>query len=81
MITENKVFAVYIKTKNDINGNPRRGWMIYNDNGYIDFVNDGYGGRSTLTCKYPNHIETGPIPTTVSYYKAVNRRIMAKVSK
>lgn len=40
--------AVYVKAVNDINGNPRRGWMIVNGDGtMINFVDEGYAGTLT----------------------------------
>jgi hypothetical protein len=41
--------AVYIGTAHDSNGNPRRGWVIYNKQGnVIGFVDEGYAGRGAL---------------------------------
>lgn len=37
---------IYVKTKNDVNGNPRRGWIVtWMDNKFID---EGYAGRYAL---------------------------------
>lgn len=34
-----------LKAKNDINGNPRRIWVNYDDEGaFIDVIDEGYGG-------------------------------------
>lgn len=41
---------IYVKTKNDINGNPRRGWIIPGagqDRADV-FVDEGYQGRWAL---------------------------------
>lgn len=44
--------AVYVKARNDINGNPRRGWKILNAKGrMIEFVDEGYHG----TLSYASH--------------------------
>ncbi len=44
----------YIKTTNDVNGNPRRGWHIINPEGYMYrecewWVEEGYAGCNALT--------------------------------
>ncbi|MFA5379872.1 MAG: hypothetical protein WC455_29200 [Dehalococcoidia bacterium] len=59
------MLAVYLKTKNDINGNPRRGWVIFGDNGSkIDFVEEGYQGMAALRRLYPNVAVTERIEVT-----------------
>jgi hypothetical protein len=43
------MIAVYIATKNDTNGNPRRGWIIFNATGDVaGFVDEGYLGTAAL---------------------------------
>lgn len=39
---------IYVRTKNDRNGNPRRGWIIPAENGRKMFVDEGYRGRDAL---------------------------------
>lgn len=42
---------VYVKTKNDVNGNPRRGWIVPSSYFQTDgnlFVDEGYEGRWAL---------------------------------
>ena len=47
------MLAVYVGTKNDRNGNPRRGWIIYAADGQVDdFVEEGYQGIGALREKY-----------------------------
>ncbi|MEU7278731.1 hypothetical protein AB0A69_08080 [Streptomyces sp. NPDC045431] len=42
-------FAVYIAADNDINGNPRRGWLVHSSLGIpVRFVDEGYAGRQAL---------------------------------
>ncbi len=43
------MIAVYIATKNDTNGNPRRGWIVFNASGGVSgFVDEGYLGTAAL---------------------------------
>lgn len=37
--------AVYIRTQNDRNGNPRRGWAIQCDGAFVTFLDEGYAGN------------------------------------
>ena len=37
----------YIKALNDVNGNPRRGWVIPTPSGEV-FIDEGYAGRSAI---------------------------------
>ena len=48
--------AVYVGTKNDVNGNPRRGWLVDVGNTTV-FVNEGYVGRAALKKACPNAVE------------------------
>jgi hypothetical protein len=41
--------AIHINAGNDRNGNPKRGWIITDSDGYfIGFVDEGYGGTGSL---------------------------------
>ena len=43
------MLAVYIGTKNDTNGNPRRGWILFDSAGTAHgFVDEGYEGHAAL---------------------------------
>ena len=55
------IFAVKLCAPNDRNGNPRRGWLVY-ETGQPDqhpsgtllaFVEEGYMGRDALAGAYP----------------------------
>lgn len=53
-----KVYAVKINAGNDANGNPRRGWLLYSSDGYLEgFVDEGYSGQGALREAAPNHVE------------------------
>lgn len=42
-------YAVKISTKNDGNGNPRRGWLVYAAGGELKgFADEGYAGTGSL---------------------------------
>lgn len=45
-----RYFAIYIGTTNDTNGNPRRGWLMYDLNpetsGIATWIEEGYRGMS-----------------------------------
>lgn len=71
------IIAVKISTKHDFNGNPRRGWLIYNDTGaYLGFVDEGYSGCGALDKVYNERwkssdsqlMELCTVYTIVSYY-------------
>jgi hypothetical protein len=41
--------AIYIDAGHDRNGNPKRGWIISDDEGsFIDFVDEGFQGNDAL---------------------------------
>lgn len=70
----NKI-AVYVGTTNDVNGNPRRGWVIVGayTGDTLDFVNEGYNGTAELRSTYPGIIETGRLDITVRQYNALRK--------
>lgn len=41
---------VRVKTKNDTNGNPRRGWIQFAEDGsLLQFIDEGYQGRGAIS--------------------------------
>jgi hypothetical protein len=54
--------AIKVNAGHDTNGNPRRGWAAINcrSGDMVDFVDEGYTGRASLTRKYPRAVE-GPV--------------------
>lgn len=43
------MLAIKIDAGHDRNGNPKRGWIIANDDGdFVDFVDEGYEGSAAL---------------------------------
>lgn len=52
------ITAVYVRTKNDSNGNPRRGWMVVDQDGRtVGFVDEGYEGTPALRRRFPDAVE------------------------
>ena len=48
------MFAIKVETKHDVNGNPRRGWLVYEKPGVcISFVEEGYAGERALRLAHP----------------------------
>jgi hypothetical protein len=41
---------VRVQAKNDVNGNPRRGWIQFSDDGnFIQFIDEGYLGFGAIS--------------------------------
>lgn len=48
------MLAIKVRTIHDRNGNPRRGWAVFDEWGKLkDFVNEWYEGSQSLMVKYP----------------------------
>lgn len=71
------MIAIYLNAGHDTNGNPRRGWVITEDNGdSIDYVDEGYRGGSALkVAGYEGIPVTGEIPTTASFIRDLKRQM------
>lgn len=62
-----KNYVLHLAAENDINGNPKRVFVVYDDTGNIvETINEGYIGASAWYKKYPNAISLGRYPTTKS---------------
>lgn len=67
------MLAIYIDAGNDRNGNPKRGWIIAEDDGqFKDFVDEGYGGIGNLRAQYGNIASTQRIEVAKSVYRDVH---------
>jgi hypothetical protein len=68
--------AIKIEAGNDRNGNPRRGWIIADDNGsFINFINEGYSGAEALSAAgYANLPRTEAIDVLPATYKSAYRQ-------
>jgi hypothetical protein len=59
--------ATYITAKHDINGNPRRAYIIneidteskYSSYHIIDVIDEGYNGKNAVSVTYPNCLFSG----------------------
>lgn len=67
--------AVYIRTTNDTNGNPRRGWMIVNPDGTTaGFVDEGYTGYPAVRERFPDAVEVShALEVTPATYRVLER--------
>lgn len=45
---EHPVLVQWLKATNDLNGNPRRLYALYDADGTARFIDEGYGGRRAL---------------------------------
>jgi hypothetical protein len=70
VVSRAKTYAIMINAGNDRNGNPRRGWLVYNADGrLLGFVDHAHVGRSALRDRFPQVVELGTIPTTPGAYR------------
>lgn len=59
------MLAICLNAGNDRNGNPRRAWVLINDNGLVVGAKDeGYGGFP-----YPGHTKGPRFTTTPAEYR------------
>jgi hypothetical protein len=65
------MLAISINAGNTKNGNPRRGWIIANNEGeFVDFIDEGYQGLGALKLSpYANAVPTPTIMVEASVYK------------
>ncbi len=65
--------AIYLRAKNDPNGNPQRGWLVMGDEG-ITFYKEGHKGIHAVPKRYHNAAMDAPwIETTRSEYHRLVR--------
>lgn len=67
--------AIHIRTDNDINGNPRRGWMVFKDvDGgweYVEWVEEGHSGIGSLRRAHPFVSILAAINVTPREYRSI----------
>lgn len=69
-----RTYAVKIAAPHDVNGNPRRAWLLYDREGkYLGAVDEGYSGYGALKTVAPNHIELAHIKVPPLEYRAVKK--------
>lgn len=79
------ITAIKVNTSNDANGNPRRGWDVFGEQGYIGFVNSGYSGDTERVLRQKlNGTEVRVISeynVTPAQYNALNNGPHVRVIK
>jgi len=67
--------AIKLKAKNDPDGNPRRGWLVYEINEKTEhwhkclgWVEEGYNGDCALTREYPGAVTIVALNVPYSEY-------------
>lgn len=50
-----KLLVIYLRADNDVNGNPRRVYVVMDRNGFtVDAIDEGYLGEQAFLERYPN---------------------------
>ena len=63
--------AIKIDAGNNTSGNPRRGWMLYDRDGYyLGFIDEGYAGREGIRNIRALTEGEVTIPTTPAFYRS-----------
>ena len=63
-------YVNHIRTTNDVNGNPRRAFVVYDAQGrHVETIDEGYDGYSKLCEKYPKHRILMRVDASVKEYK------------
>lgn len=63
--------AISLKAGHDVNGNPRRVWVVLDGGQIVDAIDEEYLGSAAVLNKYPNAI-LGPVfETTLAEYKSL----------
>lgn len=65
--------AISLKAGHDINGNPRRVWVVLDGGEVVDAIDEGYLGAAAVLGKYPNAILGPRFETTLKEYKSLLR--------
>lgn len=61
---------LHLATKHDTNGNPRRLFLVLDEDGNpVDAIDEGYAGSRQVYEKYPNIMDGPRIEVTISEYK------------
>lgn len=65
--------AISLKAGHDVNGNPRRVWVVLDGGEIVDAIDEEYYGSAAVTNKYPNAILGPRFETTLKEYKSLLR--------
>lgn len=63
--------ALRIDAPNDTNGNPRRGWLVFDANTgkTIAFIDEGYQGERALRLRYSAAVSLGSVNVKPAEYR------------
>ena len=68
------MFAIKVETTHDTNGNPRRGWLVYERPGMcVDWIEEGYRGRPALTSVHGDIVVTAVLAIPPSEWRRIRR--------
>jgi hypothetical protein len=67
--------AVKVNAGHDVNGNPRRGWVMTNcrKGDMVDFVDEGYHGDTYLERQYPRAVKGPELKVTPGEYRDLKK--------
>jgi hypothetical protein len=67
--------AIHVDAGHDVNGNPRRGWLIIDTKSgdSFDFVTEGYRGTGALKMTYPDATQGPRLTITPGEYRDLKR--------
>ena len=72
-VKEGEGMLIRIKSTNDINGNPRRGWLRVDAGGSVrSWIEEGYEGEGAISA-YKGEAETLPIYVTPKEYNRLRK--------
>ncbi len=64
------ILFIHLRAQNDTNGNPRRVFVVFNEDGnIIEAIDEGYRGQAAVTKKYPGLPNGGSFITTPAEYR------------
>lgn len=62
---------VYVNAMNDPSGNPRRGWIAYQDGAIVGFYDEGYNGSNAVPSADRSRIGWEPLYIKPGQYRAL----------
>lgn len=70
-----RVLAIRVKTKNDVNGNPRRGWLVFEPDGsHVGSFAEDYQGEYAFRERFPAGICLATVNVTPREYKRITHQ-------
>jgi hypothetical protein len=70
-----RVVALHLRAENDVHGNPRRCFVVFNDRGeFLEAIAEGYEGEWELRSFYPQVVCVESINVPVAEYRRMLRR-------